>query len=249
VDGTGDPAAGGDWRPGIQVVAFDVFGTTVDWWTGVAEQAAEVAGALGVELDAGAFATAWRRRYGPSMDLVRRGDLPWTNLDGLHRRSLDALLEEFGVAGAFGEDARRRLVLAWHRLPAWPDAAEGLARLGRRYVTATLSNGGFALLTHLVKAAGLPFDCVISAEMVRRYKPDPEVYRTAADLLDVTPAQVLMVAAHTGDLAAAQAVGLRTAFVERPLEQGPAGGADPGAGFPADVTATSFLELADALGC
>jgi 2-haloacid dehalogenase len=242
-------SARGDWRSGIQMVTFDVFGTTVDWWTGVAEQAAEVAATCGVELDAGAFASAWRRRYGPSMDLVRNGHLPWTNLDGLHRRGLDELLEELGVAGAFGEDARARLVRAWHRLPAWPDAAEGLARLRRRYVTATLSNGGFALLTHLVKAAGLPFDCVISAELVRRYKPDPEVYRAAAELMDVAPAQVLMVAAHTGDLVAARGVGLRTAFVERPLEQGPAGGADGAAGFAADVTAASFLELADALGC
>lgn len=233
----------------VQVLAFDVFGTTVDWWTGVRDQVGELAAVRGVELDAGAFASAWRSRYVPSMDLVRRGELPWTGLDGLHRRSLDELLEEHGLAGAFGEEDRRRLVRAWHQLPAWPDAAEGLERLRRRFVVAALSNGGFALLTHLAKAADLRFDCIISAELARHYKPDREVYLTAAQLLDVAPDQVLMVAAHAWDLGGARDAGLRTAFVERPLEKGPGGRADRPQDAPADLAVGSFLALAAALGC
>jgi 2-haloacid dehalogenase len=151
----------------IRVVACDIFGTTVDWRTGVAEQIAEAAAALGVRLDAGAFADAWRDRYVPSMERVNRGEREWADLDTLHRESLVELLDAGGFAGAFDEASRRRLVHAWHRLPAWPDAAPGLTRLRSRYVVTTLSNGGFALLTNLVKHAGLPFDCVLSAQLAR----------------------------------------------------------------------------------
>ncbi|WP_199433491.1 haloacid dehalogenase type II [Qaidamihabitans albus] len=236
-------------RKSIRVIACDVFGTTVDWYTGVAEQAVEVFHDLGITLDAAAFAAEWRGRYLPSMRRVRDGERGWAYLDTLHRESLDDLLELHGVAGAVDDAARRRLVQAWHRLPAWPDAVDGLARLRGRYTVAALSNGGFALLTNLVKAAGLPFDCVVSAELARTYKPDARVYRTAAALLDVAPAEVLMVAAHGWDIDGARDAGLRTAFLERPQEKGPAGGADRATDSTSDLATSSFTGLADILGC
>jgi len=231
----------------IRALAFDIFGTTVDWYTGVATQVAEVFAESGAEVDAGQFANEWRAEYAPSMQRVRDGQRGWANLDVLHAESLELLLRRHGLADALDATARGRMVRAWHRLPAWDDSVAGLARLRTRYVIATLSNGGFALLTNLVKAAGLPFDCVISAELMRAYKPDPTVYRTAAELLDVAPAEMLMVAAHGRDLEAAAGVGLRTAFVERPREHGPYPGADRD--VTSDIAMTSFHELADRLGC
>ncbi len=231
----------------VQVLAFDIFGTTVDWRTGVAEQVAEIAAERGVALDGGALADAWRERNLPSMARVRTGERPWTVLDTLHRESLDELLELFGVADGFDEPSRRRLVRTWHRLPAWEDAAEGLRRLRRRYTVVALSNGGFALLVRLIRAAGLDFDAVLSAENARTYKPDPRVYRMAAELLDVAPGEVLMVAAHRWDLDGARSAGLRTAFVERPAEKGPQGVADRAADTVSDVTVTSFVDLAEVL--
>jgi 2-haloacid dehalogenase len=225
-----------------RVLAFDIFGTTVDWHTGVAEQVSAVAAGRGIELDGGELASAWRERYLPSMNLVRTGELPWCNLDVLHRRSLDEILDERDIG--LDDAARAELVRAWHRLPAWPDAVAGLAELRGDYVLAATSNGGFALLTNLVKAAGLPFDCIISAELARHYKPDPEVYLTVASLLDVRPDEVLMVAAHNWDLAGARAAGLRTAFVERPLEKGPFGHADRPGELDVDLSASSFPDLA-----
>ncbi|WP_433664536.1 haloacid dehalogenase type II [Nocardia sp. CA-128927] len=181
----------------IQVVSCDIFGTTVDWFTGVSEQAADVFRTAGVDLDAEAFTNQWRDMYRPAMQCVRDGERSWVYLDTLHRESLDHLLGRHNVGAALDEDARARLVRAWHLLPAWPDSIEGLARLRKRYTMAALSNGGFALLTRLVKAANLPFDCILSAEQARAYKPAPQVYRTAAGLLDVEPAQILMVVAHS----------------------------------------------------
>ncbi len=232
----------------VRVIACDIFGTTVDWRTGVADQVAEVAAAARVELDAGRFADAWRDRYRPSMQAVNDGQRAWTYLDTLHRESLDALLAEQGLAAAFDEAARRRMVHAWHRLPAWDDSVPGLARLRQRYTVTTLSNGGFALLTSLVKAAGLPFDCILSAEVAKRYKPDPVPYLMMARLLDVAPGDILMVAAHGWDLVGARKAGLRTAFLERPRERGPHRTADAAADVSADISVTSFEALADALG-
>jgi 2-haloacid dehalogenase len=223
----------------IRVLACDIFGTTVDWYTGVAERVAE----LLPEVDAGVFTSQWREKYLPSMANVREGRREWAYLDTLHRESLDELLQRHGVDP--DEATRANLVRAWHRLPAWPDSAAGLMRLREHYTLATLSNGGFALLTNLVKDAGLPFDCILSAELARSYKPDPAVYRTAARLLDVEPQQVLMVAAHRWDLEGARDAGLRTAFVERPAEKGPLHAADRD--VEADVSAGSFTELADVL--
>ena len=227
---------------GFRALAFDVFGTVVDWRTGIAQAAAELG------LDGERFADAWRARYAPSMDQVRRGELPWMNLDQLHARSLEVLLDEFGAASLSPAD-RRQLVLSWHRLPPWEDAREGLTRLGSRYLLTTLSNGGFALLTNLTRYAGLRFDCILSAELCRHYKPDPETYLMVAELLDLPPSEVMMVAAHKSDLRAAQRIGMGAAFVERPLEFGPRGAGDRLPDPAATVEAADLLELAVRLGC
>ena len=233
----------------IKVLAFDTFGTVVDWRSGVAEQVNRIAKEHNAHLDGGKLADAWRGRYLPSMDLVRGKKLPWMNLDALHRRSLDELLTEFRVGEAFDNSAREDLVHSWHRLPPWDDVLEGLSRLRKHYVLTALSNGGFALLTHLIKEAALPFDCVLSAELCEHYKPDKEVYLMAPRLLDVKPEETMMVAAHKWDVEGAKAAGLHTAFVERPLEKGPDGKADRLSDVNVDLGAHDFLELAKNLGC
>ncbi len=232
----------------VRALTFDVFGTTVDWRTGVAAQARRLGALNRVEADWEQLAGAWRALYMPSMDRVRRGEVPWTNFDRLHRVSLDQVLREVGAEG-FDEAARDELTLAWERLPPWPDAAPGLERLGRRFTVATLSNGNRSQQTALVRFAKLPFQRLLSAEDFRHYKPDPEVYLGAAAALGLEVSQVMMVAAHKSDLRAAQAAGMRAAFVERPLEKGPGGGADLLPDPPADVQATDFMDLADRLGC
>jgi 2-haloacid dehalogenase len=227
----------------VRALVFDVFGTVVDWRSGVAR---EIARLLGERVDADALADAWRGRYLPSMDRVRRGELPWTSLDGLHRASLDELLGEFG-APETPEQVRDELVLAWHRLDAWPDSVEGLTLLKRHHVVASLSNGNVALLVNMAKHAGLPWDTVLSAELFGHYKPDAEVYDGAARLLGLRPEQVLMVAAHTDDLAAARSRGLRTAYVHRPLERGPDAPPPPPTDPDADLAVGSMTELAHRL--
>jgi 2-haloacid dehalogenase len=227
----------------VRALVFDVFGTVVDWRSGVAR---EVRRLLGDDVDALAVADAWRGRYAPSMDRVRRGELPWTPLDELHRTSLDELLPEFGLDGV-DPATRAELVLAWHRLDPWPDAVPGLTRLARRHVVAPMSNGNIALIVDMAKRAGLPWDVVLGAEVVRHYKPDPEVYDAAPRLLALAPEQVMMVAAHVEDLVSARARGLRTAYVHRPDEFG--GRVTPPADDPgADLSVRSFTELADRLG-
>jgi 2-haloacid dehalogenase len=226
----------------VRALVFDVFGTVVDWRSGVAR---EVRRQLGGDVDAPALADAWRDRYAPSMDRVRSGKLPWTNLDALHRASLDELLAERDLA--VGEATRRELVLAWHRLDPWPDVVPGLTRLARSHVLAPLSNGNVALIVDMAKRAGLPWDLVLGAELVEHYKPDAEVYDAAPRLLALEPGQVLMVAAHVADLAAARDRGLRTAYVHRPAEFG--GRTTPPATDPdADLSVASFRALADRLG-
>jgi 2-haloacid dehalogenase len=227
----------------VRALVFDVFGTVVDWRSGVAR---EVRRLLGERADAAAFADAWRDRYAPSMDRVRSGQLPWTPLDALHRASLDELLSELG-ADDVDESTRAELVMAWHRLDPWPDAVPGLDRLRQRHVLAPLSNGNVALIVDMAKRAGLPWDLVLGAELVEHYKPDAEVYDSAPRLLALPPGQVLMVAAHVSDLAAARARGLRTAYLHRPDEFG--GRVDPPATDPdADLSVSSLVELADRLG-
>ncbi|SDX50128.1 2-haloacid dehalogenase [Modestobacter sp. DSM 44400] len=228
----------------VRALVFDVFGTVVDWRSGVAREARRL---LGDRFDGNAFADAWRKRYAPSMDRVRSGELPWAPLDALHRTSLDELLAELGAGDVDGA-TRAELVLAWHRLDPWPDAVPGLIRLRRRHVLAPLSNGNVALIVDMAKRASLPWDVVLGAELVEHYKPDAEVYDSAPRLLALQPGEVLMVAAHVSDLAAARARGLRTAYVHRPAEFG--GRVDPPATDPeADLSVSSLTELADRLGC
>jgi len=204
----------------VKALLFDVFGTVVDWRSGVIRDVTELARAKGAEIDAAAFADAWRGGYHPAMDLVRQGNLPWTKLDDLHRRTLDELLDDHGLTG-LTEGEKDWLNRCWHRLDPWPDAIPGLARLKSRRVVAAFSNGNVSLLVDMAKRAGIPWDCVFSAELFRHYKPDPEFYLGAVELLSLTPAEVMLVAAHNDDLCAAARLGLATAFVCRPDEKGP----------------------------
>ena len=230
-----------------RALVFDVFGTVVDWRTSVATEVQELAKRKGLAVDAAKFADAWRAGYGPSMNRVRTGELPWTKLDALHRMTLDRILVDFKIAG-LTEAEKDALNRAWHRLRPWPDAVAGLTRLKKKFIIAPLSNGNISLMTDMAKHAGLPWDCILGAELVRHYKPDREVYQSAADILDVRPDEVMMVAAHLGDLRAAKGVGLRTAFVARPLEYGPEGKPDLKGDASVDVSAKDFNDLAAQLG-
>ena len=221
----------------VRALVFDVFGTVVDWYGGVARDVRRLLPGV----DADAFAAAWRWRYEPSMDRVRRGERAWADLDTLHRESLDALLDEFGQDA--DEATRAELVLAWHRLDPWPDSVAGLTELRERFVVASLSNGNVSLLVDMAKRAGLPWDAVLSAELFGHYKPDAEVYDGAARLLGLAPEQVLMVAAHVDDLAAARRRGLRTAYVYRLHEAGPRG-TPPASDPEADLNVASLSDLA-----
>ena len=231
----------------VKALVFDTFGTVVDWRTSVTQEVEALARRKGLTVDGAKFADAWRAGYAPSMNRVRTGELPWTKLDALHRLILDKILVDFGIGGLSGTETDA-LSRAWHRLRPWPDAVGGLTRLKKRFIIAPLSNGNISLMTDLAKYSGLPWDCILGAELVRHYKPDREVYQSAADLLDLKPAEVMMVAAHSGDLRAAKGVGLRTAFVVRPLEFGPNGKPDLEADSPVDISAQNFNDLASQLG-
>jgi len=232
---------------GIAALLFDVFGTVVDWRGGVVRDVAEVARQSGITVDTEAFADAWRAAYAPAMNEVRRGELPWTRLDDLHRRALDRLLPEFGLDG-LDEERRRWLNTCWHRLDPWPDALAGLHRLKQGFVVATFSNGNVSLLVDMARRASLPWDMVFSAELFRHYKPDHGFYLGAVDLLGLEPRQVMLVAAHNADLSAAAGLGLATAFVPRPAEHGPAQSADLAPARDYTHVAADFGELAEALG-
>jgi 2-haloacid dehalogenase len=233
--------------PAVKALVFDVFGTVVDWRTSVAREVEALAKRKGVTIDGAKFAEAWRAGYAPSMNRVRTGELPWTNLDGLHRMMLETILGQFGLA-ALSETEKATLNRAWHRLTPWPDAVPGLTRLKKKYILAPLSNGNIALMTDLARHAGLPWDCILGAELVRHYKPDREVYQSAADFLDLKPSEVMMVAAHLQDLHGAKGTGLRTAFVARPLEYGPNGKPDLAPDSAVDLPAKDFVDLAVQLG-
>src|SRR5438045_552320 len=198
-----------------------------------------------LSVDAGAFADAWRSRYLPYLLRIRNGEMPWQVLDGVHRASLRELVPEMSLQSLTEADLDR-LVYAWHHLPAWPDSVEGMSRLRSRFVLSTLSNGGMAHLVDLNRAALLPFDCVLSTELVRTYKPDPRVYRLVPDLLAVRPEQSMMVASHVYDLAAAAGQGMRTAFVRRPHESGT--GRPETLNISVDIVADDFLDLGSHLG-
>jgi len=225
----------------VRALAFDVFGTVVDWHGSIAAGVAR----LGLPVDGGEFALAWRAGYAPAMQQVRSGTLAWTNIDGLHRRILDGLLAARGIV--LTQDEAADLNRIWHRLQPWPDSVAGLARLKTRYTLTTLSNGNLSLLVAMAKFGGLPWDAVLSAELFGHYKPDPEVYLGAARLLDLQPQQLMMVACHPSDLRAAAACGLRTAYVPRPLERGVGGAMEPWHQDEFDVVAADFVELAGQL--
>lgn len=232
---------------GISALLFDVFGTVVDWRSGVRRDVAEAARQVGRTVDAAAFADAWRAGYAPAMDEVRRGELPWTRLDDLHRRTLERLLPEYGLDG-LDEAQRQWLNTCWHRLDPWPDVLAGLRRLKQDFVVATLSNGNVSLLVNMARRAGLPWDVVFSAELFRHYKPDPACYLGAVDLLGLEPRQVMLVAAHNADLSAVAGLGLATAFVGRPAEHGPDQHTDLDPAGDYTLAAADFGELAEALG-
>jgi len=231
----------------VKILAFDVFGTVVDWRSSVIAEGEQFGNAKGINIDWTAFADAWRAIYRPHMDKVQSGKLPWTKLDDLHRMMLIETLKKFGIDN-LSDDERENFNRVWHRLKPWPDSVPGLERLKSRFVITTLSNGNISLLTNMAKHAGLPWDCVLSAENVQRYKPAPEVYLLAPQLFDLKPEHVMMVAAHEHDLQSAQKHGLRTAYVHRPLEHGPGKSAAVPPPGRYDIIATDFLNLADQLG-
>lgn len=228
----------------VRVLAFDVFGTVVDFCGSIAREVE----ALGLGVDGEKFALAWRAGYLPAMQRVRSGELGWTRIDDLHRMILDTVLPKFGLE-SMSEEARQHLNLAWHRLDPWPDSVEGLTRLKRKYTICTLSNGNLGLLCNMAKRAGLPWDLILSAEVFRHYKPDPETYLGVADVFGIRPEQVMLVAAHSEDLRAARACGLPSAFIHRPREFGRRENRDVGDDPAFEFRCTSLVELADRLGC
>ena len=227
-----------------KVLAFDVFGTVVDWHGSIAREI----DALPLAVSGDEFALAWRAGYQPAMQRVRSGELAWTSIDDLHRMILDELLEQFRIRH-LDEAAKRDLNRVWHRLDAWPDAVAGLQRLKSRFMICTLSNGNIGLLADMAKHAGLPWDCILSAEVFRAYKPDPATYLGVARVFDLQPHDVMLVAAHHEDLAGARSCGLGTAYVERPLEFGAARPKDVSARAENDLHVRDLIDLADRLGC
>ena len=226
-----------------RALAFDVFGTVVDWRTSIIGELEMFGERHGLAEDWPTFADDWRAGYPAAMDRVRAGELPWLKIDALHRLILDELLDKAGI-GTLPDVDVAELNLAWHRLDPWPDSVAGLTSLKKRFTITTLSNGNLSLLTNMAKRAGLPWDCVISAELFHHYKPDHEAYLGCADLLDVAPEQLMLVAAHPSDLRAARDAGLMTAYVARPLERGPNRRPPRFDGGEFDVTADDFLDLA-----
>jgi len=232
----------------VKAVLFDVFGTVVDWRTGVAAAVRRLAGEHGLELDAFAFADAWRSRYVPAMQRVSTGQRPFVPLDVLHRENLDGVLADLGLdPGGFGPAALDELNRAWHLLPPWPDSVPGITALKRDYIVGPLSNGNTSLLLDMAKAAGLPWDLILGSDVTQAYKPTVEAYLRPAALLGLEPGEVMLAAAHEADLAAAGRAGLAAAFISRPRERGPA---IHGAGIatkPWDLSVSSITELAGLL--
>lgn len=231
----------------VKALVFDVFGTVVDWRSSIIREGQLLAANKGYQVDWAEFADRWRNGYGPAMNRVRTGELPWTKIDDLHRMILDELVEEYQLEG-LTEAELDHFNRAWHRLTPWPGVVGGLNRLKTKYIIATLSNGNVSLLTNIAKNAGLPWDAVLSAELAGHYKPDPRAYLKAADLLSLRPEQVMLVAAHPGDLRAAERAGLRSAYVIRPLERGPGRPVNRNPDGEFDYTADSFLDLARQMG-
>ena len=238
-------------RVQVKALVFDTFGTVVDWRGSIIAEGLAWSGAIGnardSTIDWARFADRWRNGYAPAMERVRKGDLPWTKLDDLHRMILNKLMPEFGMNG-LSEAEIDHWNKVWHRLKPWPDAVAGLTRLKKKYIIAPLSNGNVSLLTEMAKNAGLPWDLILSAELAKHYKPDRETYLTAVDLLGLKPGEVMMAAAHSGDLRAAASFGLRTGFIYRPNEWGPGGKADRAKPGEFDVVSNDIGDLASQLG-
>ena len=233
-------------KPPVAIV-FDTFGSVVDWRGSLIADLTAFGQARGVTADWTALIDAWRAAYAPSMDRVRKGDLPWTRLDDLHRMSLDRLVAEFGITGLTEQDLVH-INLGWHRLNPWPDSVKGLTRLKKQFIIGPLSNGNVSLLTNMAKHAGLPWDMIFGSDLFGHFKPDPETYLGVAKLLDLAPDQVMMAAAHNGDLAHARACGLKTAFFARPDEYGPHQKRDYTADQDWDIVATDIEDMARQLG-
>jgi 2-haloacid dehalogenase len=232
----------------MKALLFDTFGTLVDWRTSLINSFAELGEEKGWDRPWADLVDEWRALYQPMMDRVRSGELPWTDLDALHRMALAELIPKFGLE-ALGSDEIDNLTLFWHRLSAWPDSVSGLNRLKRKFILAPLSNGNFSLLLDLGKFAGLPFDAILGCDLFKHYKPDVETYLGACKLLKLSPGEAIMVAAHNYDLAAARDLGLNTAFVPRPAEYGPGQTKDLRPEGPWDFVADNMIELAGLLGC
>lgn len=228
----------------IKVLAFDVFGTVVDWYGSLVREIDN----LNLDVNSSEFALAWRAGYKPAMQRVMSGELGWTLIDDLHRMILDEILERFDV-NHLSEAEKRYLNKAWHRLDPWTDAVEGLQRLKSKYTICTLSNGNIGLLTNMAKRAGLPWDCILSAEVFRKYKPDPGTYLGVAKVFDVAAEEVMLVAAHQSDLQAARACGLKTTYIERPMEYGATQKKDISPNSENTLHAKDFIELANILHC
>ncbi|PMS23551.1 haloacid dehalogenase type II [Paraburkholderia rhynchosiae] len=234
----------------IKALLFDVFGTVVDWRGGVAREVGPFLSRHNMAVDATEFADAWRREYSPAMEEIRRGRRSFVRLDVLHKENLVKVLRSFGIdVDSVTAAELDELNLAWHRLDPWPDSVEGLLRLKRRFIIAPLSNGNIRLMVDMAKRAALPWDAILGAEVVRVYKPSPQVYADTTEILGLSPSQVCMVAAHDGDLAAARQCGLKTAFVLRPVEHGPDQQSHLRAERPWDYEAADLNDLAMQLGC
>ena len=232
----------------IKALLFDVFGTVVDWRSCVRAEIEQIAQKYGARVDAAQMADAWRARYQPAMEDIRQHKRPFEILDILHRENLDHVLASFGLEEVSEAD-RAALNLCWHRLQGWPDSAEGLKALKRRFILATHSNGNIALIVNMAKTADLSWDVVLGAEVTGYYKPRPEAYDKACAALGLPNEACMMVAAHNDDLAAARQQGMRTAFVCRPTEHGPNQTKDLEPAEDWDYTASSFIDLASQLKC
>ncbi|WNL40017.1 haloacid dehalogenase type II [Halomonas sp. PAMB 3232] len=229
----------------MKAILFDVFGTVVDWRTSLIQQFGKLEQELGIELPKETLTDQWRGRYVPSMDRVRKGECPWTNLDDLHRESLVELLDQHGIE--LDASTIERINRFWHRLTPWPDVQSGLARLKENYIIATLTNGNVSLMVDVARHAELPWDMIFCAELFEHYKPDAEVYLGASRLLNLPPEEVMLCAAHNADLRAARALGLKTAFIPRPTEYGPQQSKDLEAEKAWDFVAENFIALGEQL--
>jgi len=232
---------------GVKALVFDTFGTVVDWRGSIIAEGVAWGKSKGLTIDWARFADRWRAGYAPAMDKVRKGELPWTKLDVLHRMTLEDVLKEFGIAG-LTEEEKDHWNRVWHRLKPWPDSVAGLARLKKKFTIAPLSNGNVSLLADMGKNAGLPWDLILGAEVARHYKPDREAYLTACELLSLKPEEVMMTAAHRADLEAARSFGLRTGFIHRPNEYGPTRKPDVSKQGDFDVVSSDMVDLAGKMG-